>query len=209
MNSLQIKLLGLLAICVIFLTSCVSGLDPIASSTKDLTMSWSLPIGNCDFEIDNAYYTGAPNINLGLNVPNWARHSTVYFTDTIPADLSRIYEKSTSISYLAFKINIWNDYTSPGSTKIYFVDESYSKLDSINLDFIKGHYVRNNLMYSGYSHDTKVFEPPSKLQTVKYLIFQIKVNIDQANSTNDLQYYNQYKLTCHIGARVDFILTEL
>jgi hypothetical protein len=194
-----------------FLVSCLSGLDPLPTKPKDLTMSVSVPIGTGDFHIVDASYIGPPNINLLLNVPEFAKHSNLYFADTLPVDLSKIYEKQYPINYLAFKLNIWNDFTAVGAAKIYFTDASFSKIDSLSLNIVQGHILFNgDIINPGYTYDMVSFTQSQieTLSTAQYLIFSVRIDIRNTN-TNDFQYYHLYKLTCQIGARVDFVINNL
>ena len=205
------KTIFLVALGSIVLTSCLSGFDPIPGNIKDLSMSWSVPVGKSDFSIGSAYYTGPPNINLILNVPEFAKHSNLYFADTVPVDLSKIYSKQYPISYLAFKINIWNDYTAVGAAKVYFTDGAYSKIDSLSLNIARGHILSNgDVIYPGFTYGTFPLtkEQIDSLSTTQYLIINVGVDITNT-STNDFQYYHLYKLTCQVGARVDFVINNL
>jgi hypothetical protein len=195
----------------LLLVSCLSGLDPLPTKPKDLTMSVSVPIGTGDFHIVDASYIGPPNINLLLNVPEFAKHSNLYFADTLPVDLSKIYEKQYPINYLAFRINIWNDFTAIGAAKIYFVDASYAKIDSLSLNIVQGHILFNgDIINPGYTYDTISFDQTQidSLSTAQFLIFNVRIDIHNTN-TNDFQYYHLYKLTCQLGARVDFVINNL
>ena len=112
---------------------------------------------------------------------------------------------------MEFRVNIWNDYTCQGDAKIFFTDLTYSKLDSINLNIARGHIAQNgDIVNPGFSHDTIQFSNQiQKLSTANYIIFNIKVDMKHASNTHDFQYYHLYKLSCHIGARVDFTLNNL
>jgi hypothetical protein len=195
----------------LILVSCLSGLDPLPTKPKDLTMSVSVPIGTSDFHIVDASYIGPPNINLLLNVPEFAKHSNLYFADTLPVDLSKIYEKQYPINYLAFRLNIWNDYTAVGAAKIYFTDAAYSKIDSLSINIVQGRILTNgDVIYPGFSYGTYPFTQTQieSLSTAQYLIFNVNIDIHNTN-TNHFQFYHLYKLTCQLGARVDFVINNL
>jgi hypothetical protein len=197
------------------MVSCLSGLDPLPSKTEDLTMSVSVPVGVGETSIGSAYYLGVPNINLAEAVPIWAKYDTVYYTDTIPVDLSQIYDKSSVISYLAFKINIWNEYPAGCKVQMYFTDIAnttlYSFWDSNPLTIAKGDIsFSGKVFHPTYKGSTATFDNVQieQLRTVEKLIFHIKIGLNDTPIWS-FQYFDNYKLTCQLGVRADFILNNL
>jgi len=190
------------------MVSCLSGLDPLPDKIEDLTMSLSIPVGKIDV-LKGATTPGLPYNRL--NIPDWARYDALYYTDTVTVDLSKIYE-SSSISYLAFNLNMWNEFPVACTANLSFANSEGVILYTFNpLDIIKGSILFNgNVVNPGYSKASVVFdsEQIKNLETAEYLIFNVKLKIKDGN-TNDFQYYDSFKLTCHLGARVDFILNNI
>ncbi len=210
----QKRFVCLIMLSVITMVSCVKGLDPLPSKTEDLTMSISIPVGVGEVKIKDTYYLGLPNINLAEIVPTWARYDTIYFTDTVPVDLSKIYEKSTVISYLAFKINIWNEYPAGCKVQLFFADSSntalYAFWDNKPLTIAKGDvFADGKVFHPTYTGSTVTFEKLQieQLRTVEKLIFHIKIGL-RGIQPERFQYFDNYKLTCQLGARADFILNN-
>ncbi len=196
---------------VALLTSCLSGLEPIPNKIGDLDLSLSIPIANAEVGLSETYTSGIPTINLGLNVPPWAKYEYIYFTDSVAVDLYRIYENSNDISYLAFVINIWNEFPVKGTLDMYFTDRANNILFQFNaINVEKGNVLYNgNVVAPGYSNSKVVFDKTliESIRTAEFLVFQLKVNLKDGN-TNVFKYYDQFKLNCHLGARVDFILKD-
>jgi len=215
MKSIQNRFICILGISFLFLGSCINGIDPLPDSIKNLTMSLSIPIGKVDVQIDSTYHIGLPNWFLTENVPVWAKYETLYFTDTVPVDLTRVYEKSSQISYLAFKIIIWNEYPAECVANISFADSDDLPLytfDPISIPKGSTLGITQNgiLVRSGFSSTTIPFEGKTqidKLSTAESLVYHLEIKIKDTE-TWKFQFFNNYKLTCHVGARVDFVLKD-
>lgn len=197
-----------------FLTSCFSGIEPLPNKIKDLTISLSVPVGTGEFSINSAYFVGLPNINLPENVPEWAKHDTIFFTDTVPVDLSKIYEKSTTITYLAFKINVWNEYPAGCAVQVKFTDAAgvilYSFWDNKPLMIPKGDiFATGKVFRPSYKGSVVSFDQTQieKLRTAENLIFLIKVGLKNTPLWS-IKFFDNYKFTCQLGARVDFVLNN-
>ncbi len=197
-----------------FLTSCFSGIEPLPNKIKDLTISLSVPVGTGEFSINSAYFVGLPNINLPENVPEWAKHDTIFFTDTVPVDLSKIYEKSTTITYLAFKINVWNEYPAGCAVQVKFTDAAgvilYSFWDNKPLMIPKGDiFATGKVFRPSYKGSVVAFDQSQieKLRTAENLIFLIKVGLKNTPLWS-IKFFDNYKFTCQLGARVDFVLNN-
>ena len=147
-------------------------------------------------------------------VPDWAKHDTIYYTDTIPVDLSKIYEQSSEITYLAFKINIWNEYPAVCKVQMYFTDTAsttlYSFWENKSLTIAKGNPISSTVSNPTFSGSTVTFDVAQieRLRTVENLIFHIKIGLN-STKVESFQNFKNYKLTCQLGARVDFILNNL
>jgi len=197
-----------------FLTSCFNGIEPLPNKIKDLSISLSLPVGTGEFSINSAYFVGLPNINLSENVPEWAKHDTIFFTDTVPVDLSKIYEKSTTINYLEFKINVWNEYPAGCAVQVKFTDAAretlYSFWDNKPLMIPKGDiFADGKIFRPSYKGSVVSFDQAQieNLRTAENLIFLIKVGL-KSTPLWSIKYFDNYKFTCQLGARVDFVLNN-
>lgn len=215
MKSIQKRIVFIFGLSFFFLGSCISGIDPLPQNVKNLTMSLSIPVGEVDVKLDSLYHIGLPNWFLNENVPAWAKYETLYYTDTVPVDLSKIYEKSSDITYLAFKINVWNEFPAECIANIFFADSDGTIIYTFDpLTIEKGTTLgvtqNGMLVRSGYSWVNVPFEGRTqidKLRTVESLIYSLKINIKDAK-TWSFQFFDSYKMTCHVGARVDFTLKD-
>jgi len=206
----------LLLFTIILVVSCTSGLEPLPSDTKDLTMSLSFPVVNRRIGISDTYFIGAPNINLGEDVPDWAKHDTIFYADTLPIDLYQVYEKSSAINYLAFKVNLWNEFPVSGVVSMRIVDSSGSNLYAFweNNPFViaKGAVFTNGKIFEpSYEGATISFDSDQieNLRNAQSIIIQVKIGLTDFKTINYFQYFGNYHLTCEVGARVDFILNEI
>ncbi len=127
-----------------FFTSCLSRLEPLPTEVEDLSMSLSVPIGKADVGVSGTYHVGLPNYFLDQNIPEWAKYETIYYTDTLAVDLTEVYNNSSEISYLAFNINIWNEFSTGCTIYMHFADETYTTLYSFDpIEVEAGRIVQN------------------------------------------------------------------
>ncbi len=201
---------------VVMLTSCLSGLQPLPDTLEDLDLSLSIPVAKAEIGLSGTYHKGLPNINLGLNVPDWAKYDTLYFTDTVAVDLYKIFENSDNIKYLAFKINIWNQFPVKGHLNIHFADNAGNIIYSFEPVEIKdgSPIIRNGdllLIRSGYSKANVEFDL-TKIESIRvasFLVFEMKINLVDKENIYLFEYFDQFKMDCQIGARIDFILKDI
>jgi len=196
--------------------SCTNGLDPLPSDIEDLSMSLSIPVVNGRVGISDTYYLGAPNINIGEDVPDWAKHDTIFYTDTLPLDLYQVYEKSSSISYLAFKVNVWNEFPVSGIVSMKIIDSSGNSIYTFweNSPFLipKGAIFANGEIFKpSYEGSIISFNAAQieSLRDAQNIIIHVKIGLSGYKTIDFFQYFNNYHLTCEVGARVDFILNEI
>jgi len=211
----QKRLFILFLLSTVLLISCTSGLKPLPNKIDDLSLSLSLPLANVEVGLSGLYHIGLPNYFLTENVPDWAKYDTIYFTDTVAVDLYRIYENSDNIKYLAFTINIWNEFPVKGNLNIHFVNNAGEKLYSFNpIGIDDGSFVLRNggvlVVQSGYSKtNVKIdFAEIDSISSAEFLVFNMKLNLKDA-APYKFKYYDQLKMNCHIGARIDFILKDI
>lgn len=207
MTGLQRKLFHIAILGVFLLTSCVSGFDPIPSDIKDLSMSWSLPIGKSDFKIKDGNVNGLPIDLLSL-----LQIDTIVYSDTVSVNLSEINDKASSIRSLAFKINVWNEFPADGNVYLYFADNDgmiiKTSLDAHPINIVKGRVLINgDIVSTGFSPNVLTFneEDIKKISEAKNLIFNAKLSLKNTN-TNTFKYFNSFTLTCQLAARIDFTI---
>ena len=201
----------------ILFSSCMKDLEPLPGDIKDMTMSWSLPIAKVELGLGDIYSVGLPNYWLAYDVPSWAKFEEVYFTDTLAVDLSKVYEKSSEINYLAFRINIWNEFPAVAKAQLSFTDATYSNLYSFNsVDINRGVIIIQQadaiVVNPGVSTITIPFEKNQieSLRTASNLIIRITISLRKDDTNpNSFSHWNTLKLTCGLGARVDFVLNNI
>jgi hypothetical protein len=209
MMSCKHKSICILGIILFTVESCISGLDPIPSEIKDPSVSLSIPVGKLDVY---RIYTTPGEPYSRPNIPDWAMFDALYFGDTLALDLSSVYGRSSSMDYLALKINIWNDFPIESTAIIYFTDADFNPLYTVDTVTIpKGSILLNgDVVNPGYVSSKIVFDQ-SQIETfrsAKHIVFEVKLKIGDGN-TNDFRFYDKFKLTCYIGARVNFTLNSL
>ena len=205
------KLIGLILI-VTLLASCFNGLEPLPDEVGALDLSLSIPVAKATVGLDKTYSIGPPNWFLNQNVPGWAKYDFIYYSDTLTVDLYRIYEKSEEISYLAFNINIWNEFPVSGSLEMSFIDPSNVVLYSFSPVEIESSDIlfNGNVVHPGYSNGKVEFDKAliEKIRTADRLVYYMKINLKDGN-TFSFQYFDQFTMKCYLGARVDFVLKDI
>jgi hypothetical protein len=191
------------------LTSCLSGLKPLPSDVKDLTMSVSVPLGS--FDVQRIITT--PGIPYPRpNTPPWAMFDALYFNDTVAAALYTIYDKASAVNSIAFRVYLVNDFPIGCTASFHFTDIGYSDIFSIDsVDVPGGSILYNgNVINAGRNKLTLTLnnDQIDSLRNVEYLIINVKMKIADGN-TYDFQFYDNFKLTCQIGAQVNFTLNDL
>lgn len=208
----------LFLLCFLPFYSCLSGIDPFPDSAKSMLMSWSLPVGKGEFGISDSYYLGAPNINLTENVPEWAKHDTIYYSDSIAVDLSEIYNQSSAIKYLAFKTNIWNEFPAGGTVQMYFIDADGNRLYTFwsngKFNIYKGDYYflgSEIVKHSSFNHDEATLNASQieQLKTAQLLVILTKVGLKDVVNKDAFQLFDNFKLICQVGVRVDFEINDI
>lgn len=193
------------------LSSCMSGLEPLPSEVGDLDLSLSIPVAKSVVGLDKTYHIGPPDWFLTQNVPDWAKYQYLYYSDTVTVDLYKIYEKSNEIRLLEFNINIWNEFPVKGVLDISFIDNVGTEIYAFNpIPLIEGDIFFGEVIRAGYSNSKARFDKTliENLRTANRIVYYLKINLKDAN-TNTFQYFDDFKMKCHIGARVDFTLKEI
>lgn len=201
-------LLTILAVSII--SGCYKDIEPIPNSTQ-LSPSLSFPVGQTEFSVAGGYTTiGLPEINLTDSVPDWAHYHALEFTDRVALDLSKVYQEASSITYLAFRINVWNQLPAAGSFQAYFYDSANQLLDSLShdgpLSIPLGRInASGEVLSEGY---LKADIPLSSdritlLGNATLLVVHSVINLDNVQP-NDFQWFDSLKVKCQLGVRVDF-----
>lgn len=199
-----------ISISVIF-SSCVSGLQPLPGDVGDLDLSLSIPVAKSVVGLDKTYHIGPQNWFLNQDVPEWAKYEYIYYSDTVTVDLYRIYEKSSEIKYLEFSINVWNEFPVNGSLDISFIDSVGAVIYAFNtITVIDGDIFFGEVIRSGYSNSKANFDKTmiENLRAANRIVYNMKINLKDGNTTT-FKYFENFKMKCHIGARVDFVLKEI
>lgn len=200
---------------LVFLMSCLSGLDPVSSDVKDISMSLSIPVGKAEIGLAETFPIGLPNNQAG--VPPWAMFDTIGYSDTLAVDLSKIYDKSKSINYLEFRINVWNEFPVSCIVQSYFTDANGDELylfeNNKPLKITKSDIILNgNIIHPSYSWSYITFDKNQieSLSTKDYLVFNARIILkDSYDYTWKFTYFDRYKMTCQVAARVDFVLNDI
>lgn len=193
----------------VILSSCVSGLQPLPSDVGDLDLSLSIPVAKSVVSLDKTYHIGPSN--LRPNVPDWAKYDYIYYSDTVTVDLYRIYEKSSEIKYLELNVNIWNEFPVNGSLDISFVDiagtviYAFTAIPIVDGDIFFGEVIRSGYSNSKASFDKTMIE---NLRFADRIVYDLEINLKDGNTTT-FKYFENFKMKCHVGARVDFVLKEI
>lgn len=200
---------------MVLLVSCMNGIEPLPSDTEDLSMSLSFPVLNGKVGTSDTYYIGLPNINIGEDVPDWAKHDTLYYSDTLPVDLYQVYQKSSAIKYLALKVNVWNEYPIDGIVKMYIADSNgavlYPFWDNHSFVIPRGEVFANGRIFKpSYKGSSIVFnsEQIENLRNAQSIIVDVRLGLKGYKNITNFQNFDNYHLTCEVGARVDFILND-
>lgn len=195
----------------IILTSCMSGLEPLPSDVGDLDLSLSIPVAKSVVGLDRTYHIGPQNWFLNQDVPEWAKYEYIYYSDTVTVDLYRIYEKASEIKYLEFNINVWNEFPVNGSLDICFIDNVGAVIYAFNtIHVMDGDIFFGEVIRSGYSNSKVKFDKAmiENLRAANRIIYNLKINLKDGDTVT-FKYFENFKMKCHIGARVDFVLKEI
>lgn len=201
-----------IVIFTIILSGCYKDIEPIPDNAR-ISPSFAFPIGVAEFSVGKSFTTiGLPEINLTEPVPDWARYHYIQFSETIPLDLSAVYDDAEIITYLAFRINVWNQLPVEGSFQGYFYDAGDVILDSLNREALlivpQGRIASTgNVLSEGYLKRDIPFsqERIELLRNAKKLTITSRVRLDLAKAS-DFQFFEILKVRTQLGVRVDFDL---
>lgn len=197
-------------VLIAFLSACTKGLEPMPDSFR-LKMSWSLPVGIGQVSFDKALQTvGIPVYKIGEDVPDWAHYPYVFFQDTLPLNLTEVYNRDSTIEFMEFQLNLWNQFPVDGKAQIFFLDQNGSKLDSLKLD---GYFT----ISSASTKNGKVLKQVFKNYTLKFnrdridilkssdrIVIEAGILPNESLDNSNFQYFNRYYLKVQVGVRVDF-----
>ncbi|MDR2037285.1 MAG: hypothetical protein LBQ60_05120 [Bacteroidales bacterium] len=121
----------LLLITVFYLHSCIRNIDSFPDEVS-ISPSLSLSIGTGVFNTEKDLLpVGLPEINIGENVPSWARYKVISIHDSVTFSISEIFDNVDSVRLIAFKVNIWNQFPAKAKLQVYFCDDTGIRLDSL------------------------------------------------------------------------------
>lgn len=202
---------GLITILIVTIISgCYKDIEPIPSSTH-LSPSLSFPVGQTEFSVAGNFTTlGLPEINLTDSVPYWAHYHALEFTDQVALDLSEVYKHDSSIAYLAFRINVWNQLPASGTFQAYFYDAANQLIDSLShsgplaIPYGSINSV-GEVLSEGYLKTDIPITPDriALLGSATMLEIHSVINLDSVKPI-DFQWFDSLKVKCQLGVRVDF-----
>ena len=200
-----------LLVCIALFVSCTKNIEPLPDAVK-LNTSFSLPVGTGEVSLSKTLETlGVPSVNLTENVPDWATYGVVYYADTLPLNLTEVYDNAEYIKYLMIRTNIWNDFPLGGFAQIYFLDGGNSVLDSLYTTRVTvpaaEHYSNGEVAVTKFESFRTEFSKDriDLLSDAQKVVIYSGLIVTEAGVTeSNINYFNQYKLKVQVAVRVDF-----
>lgn len=190
----------------------MDGLKPLPGEVGELDLSVSIPIAKAVVVLDNTYHIGPQNWFLNQNVPNWAKYDYIYFSDTVTVDLYEIYNKSESVNEIEFSISVWNEFPTKGELSMFFIDNADVIVHSFAPVLISNSEIlfNGNVINPGFYNSKERIDKSTieNLRNANRFVYYMKINLKDVNS-NFFQYFNDFEMRCHLGAKVDFILKDI
>jgi len=210
MKIVAIRVMVLLAI-VFLVDSCTKNIEPFPDAVK-LNTSFSLPVGSGEVSLSKTLETlGVPSVNLTENVPEWATYGVVYYADTLPLNLTEVYDNAEFINYLMIRTNIWNDFPLGGFAQVYFLDGSDSVIDSLYNERVTvpaaEHYDDGVVVGTKFeSFRTEFSKARIELlsDAQKVVIYSGLIVTNEGVTESNINYFDRYKLKVQVALRVDF-----
>ncbi|KAB2871396.1 MAG: hypothetical protein F9K37_03410 [Bacteroidales bacterium] len=210
MKIVAIRVMVLLAI-VFLVDSCTKNIEPFPDAVK-LNTSFSLPVGSGEVSLSKTLETlGVPSVNLTENVPEWATYGVVYYADTLPLNLTEVYDNAEFINYLMIRTNIWNDFPLGGFAQVYFLDGSDSVIDSLYNERVTvpaaEHYDDGVVVGTKFeSFRTEFSKARIELlsDAKKVVIYSGLIVTNEGVTESNINYFDRYKLKVQVALRVDF-----
>lgn len=191
------------------LSSCYE-FDPITPKGT-ISPSFAFPVISVDQNIENSLVlVGSPEINLEEEVPTWAQYKNVSFIDTVDYALVDIYEKAKVVRYIAFRLNISNDFPSKAKAQIVFLNNQNSKIDSLFYPIAFQVYSstansQTGVVISRGKSSTDIVIDHQRLEILKNAT-RIVVNCSASNEGVPVnmfeEFYLNYYLTVKLSVRI-------
>ena len=194
------------------LVACTQNIESLPDDIR-VSSSVSLPLGFGEITLSKSLQTlGLPIMNLDEDVPEWATYGFVYYADTLPLNLTEVFDRAENIKYLAIRCNVWNDFPLGGVAQMYFVDGDGVIIDSLYREPFKvpaaQHHDNGIVAVSKFESSLTKFDNNrinliSKAQNV-IILAGLEVTDEGVNETN-IKYFDMYKLKVQLAVRVDFV----
>lgn len=193
----------------LFLSSCYDELYKPIPETANWNPNFALPLVTKTFTIEKSLVLeGIPQINLDLDVPEWAKYVNITLTDTVPFVLADITNEADNIRFIEFKIKLENDFPSNGEIQLYFIDSNGLLLDVLfnesPLSIVSSDFNDNGEIISRGKSQTFVAFTPQRIETISSATQVVPV----ARITNlDVpvflfSHYESYSFTFTLSVRV-------
>lgn len=196
------------------LLGCTKNIEPFPDSVA-LKPSISLPVGIGSFNLTKSLQTlGNPVVNLTENVPGWARYGYVYIQDTFALNLTEVYNQTDVISYLMFRVNIWNEFPLAGNAQVWLLDESQQRIDSLFSPTpatvpAAEIYSNGNVVGTKFESYKITFDATriDRLRNASSVVVRAGLVVTEEGITEqNVQYFDRYTLKVQLAARADFTL---
>ena len=195
------------------LNGCTKNVEPFPTSAT-LSPSLSVPLGEGGVSLTKTLQTlGIPVVNLLEDVPQWATYGFVYVADTIPLNLTEVYNRGDSITYLMVRTNVWNQFPLGGRAQVFFLDANNQVIDQLYEDMVSvgpaehgshGEVVNTAFESNETSFNTSRINLLSAAQ--KVVIYAGLEITDEGVSESNITYFDQYQLRVQVALQVDFIM---
>ncbi len=199
---------------IFFFLGCTKNIEPLPDSV-DLKPSISLPLGIGAFNLSKNLATyGSPVVNLTENVPEWATYGYVYIQDTFALNLTEVYNQTDVISYLMFRVNIWNEFPLAGNAQVWFLNESQQRIDSLFSPTPAAVpaaeiYSNGNVVGTKFESYKITFDASriDLLRNASSVVVRAGLLVTEEGITEqNVQYFDRYTLKVQLAARADFWL---
>jgi hypothetical protein len=192
------------------LHSCYKDIQTPLPDGVRLKPGIAIPLISADLSIENSLVLlGDPPIDIDTLIPYWANYDTIYFIDTLAFFLPEIQDTVEAIRYIEFNLSLWNDFPSFADFQVFFIDENFSRVDSLfspnmlkivngDTDINDGTVIRRGFSSTNISYIPERIE---KLSAAKQVVLYSRVsNIGIVQEQFD--HYLEYNLSVKISARI-------
>jgi hypothetical protein len=207
----SISFMLIVLMVAILINGCTKNIEPFPSSAT-LSPSLSVPLGEGGVSLSKTLQTlGVPVVNLLEDVPPWATYGFVYVVDTIPLNLTEVYNRADSITYLMVRTNIWNQFPLGGRAQVFFLDANNAAIDQLYEDMVSvgpaehgSHGEVVNTAFETYETSFNISRISLLSAAQKVVIYAGLEITDEGVSESNISYFDQYQLRVQVAIRVDF-----